>query len=204
MSSSSSSEDEDRKRERDDDRKRKHGDDDDKAERKRRKKEKKERKKKEKKDRKKSERKERKKDRRKQEAHVEAVGEEEAAFAEEFRAAVQGGKRALDVRAQSDAFLHTSSVEMRAAELGLPKGLIRTAAGSDSITTAYSKGLFGGSGDMNPAQQQRRARENAAQRAVAKAKRVLAERAEASREAPPASESSGGLAGRFQGGARLH
>ena len=201
--SSSSSSDDDRKRE--DDRKRKRdGEDDDKAERKRRQKEKKERKKKEKKDRKKSEKKERKKDRRREKTQDEAVGDEEAAFAEEFRAAVQGGKRALDVRAQSDAFLHTNSVEMRAAELGLPKGLIRTAAGSDSITTAYSKGLFGGSGDMNPAQQQRRARENAAQRAVAKAKRVLAERAEASREAPPASESSGGLAGRFQGGARLH
>ena len=201
--SSSSSSDDDRKRE--DDRKRKRdGEDDDKAERKRRKKEKKERKKKEKKDRKKSEKKERKKDRRREKTQDEAVGDEEAAFAEEFRAAVQGGKRALDVRAQSDAFLHTNSVEIRAAELGLPKGLIRTAAGSDSITTAYSKGLFGGSGDMNPAQQQRRARENAAQRAVAKAKRVLAERAEASKDGAPSSESSGGLAGRFQGGSKLH
>ena len=49
-------------------------------------------------------------------------------------------------------------------------------SGKESLTGKYSRGLFGGSNDLNPAQQQRRARENAAQRAMAKAKAVIAER----------------------------
>ena len=103
-SSSSSSEDED-------DRKRKRSSEDDRAERKRRKKEKKERKK-EKKERKKEKKKEKKKKEKKRERGGGASGgdaygggpvDEEAQFAEEFRAAVQGNKKGIDVEAQSAA-----------------------------------------------------------------------------------------------------
>ena len=100
-SSSSSSEDED-------DRKRKRSSEDDRAERKRRKKERK----KEKKERKKEKKKEKKKKEKKRErggggsggdAYGSGPVDEEAQFAEEFRVAVQGNKKGIDVEAQSAA-----------------------------------------------------------------------------------------------------
>mmetsp|Transcript_36610 Transcript_36610/g.84635 ORF Transcript_36610/g.84635 Transcript_36610/m.84635 type:complete len:100 (+) Transcript_36610:508-807(+) len=64
----------------------------------------------------------------------------------------------------------------RAAALGLPKGLIRTTASSESFSDRASKDLFGGDGDMNPATARRLKRQRDAVQAEKRAREILAER----------------------------
>lgn len=61
--------------------------------------------------------------------------------------------------------------------VGLSKGLIRTSESQLSITEKYSNDIFG-DGEMNPAKRQRLHREQAAQRALDKARSVIASRQE--------------------------
>lgn len=76
--------------------------------------------------------------------------------------------------------LLNSSSSVIAATLGLPQGLIRTSESRDSMSQQYSKTLFGGS-EENPATLQRMKRERAAQKAMEKARQVVAARNEANK-----------------------
>ena len=90
------------------------------------------------------------------------------------------------------------SVSQRAAMLGLPAGLIRTALGKSSGTEAYSKKLFGGSGGNNPGAQRRIAKERAASRTLKTLERMK-------RQGKVGGDAGGGgssnlVSGRFVGG----
>ena len=160
-SSSSSSSSEDRKRKR------------------RRKKEKKKAKRKREREREKKRRKKEKKRRRRNEAEDAAeLAAADSGQLEAFRAAVQGPR--APPPPPTTNLLNLPPAE-RAAALGLPAGLVRTTARTASITDAASRELFGRSPGMNPATQQRMKRERSAQKALAKAQRVIAAR----RDKPP-------------------
>ena len=163
-SSSSSSSSEDRKRKR---------------KRKKEKKRKRERKEEKKRKRRKKERKKEKKRRRAVAAENDAdLAAADTDQLEAFRAAVQGPR--APPPPSSTNLLALPPAE-RAAALGLPAGLVRTTARTASITDAASRELFGRSSGMNPATQQRMKRERSAQKALAKAQRVIAAR----RDKPP-------------------
>ena len=89
---------------------------------------------------------------------------------------MQGSRRPVGLSlpaGTNPADLMHASPEERAAALGLPKGLIRTSTKSESMSAQSSRQLFGHAGGGNPAQQARVKRERAAQRALAKARRVI-------------------------------
>ena len=112
--------------------------------------------------------------------------------------AVQGPRAtAGPARPPSTATLLGLAPADRAAALGLPAGLLRTSARTESHSEASSRELFGHSGATNPAKAQRVHRERAAQRALAKARRVVAERA-AKAEGDDAAATDGGLGDRFR------
>lgn len=114
-----------------------------------------------------------------------------------FKQAVQGHKTKPQ-QADLRALLNSSSAEI-AASLGLPQGLIRTSESRDSISQQYSKKLFGG-GDENPATQQRLKREMTAQRAMEKARLVVAARAQANKQNAESSNSVSSIMDRFRVG----
>ena len=72
----------------------------------------------------------------------------------------------------SDIFASTSDIM---SKYGISKGLIRTAETGLSISQTYSKNLFGDH-EVNPATRQRMKREQAAQRAMDKARKVIKSR----------------------------
>ena len=152
-SSSSSSSSEDRKRKR-----------------KRKKEKKKERKRKRERKRKKKEKKRRRRNEAEDAADLAAADTDQL---EAFRAAVQGPR--APPPPSSTNLLALPPAE-RAAALGLPAGLVRTTARTASITDHASRELFGRSSGMNPATAQRMKRERSAQKALAKAQRVIAAR----------------------------
>ena len=86
-----------------------------------------------------------------------------------------GRPRKLD-EAEQAALLSSTDMVSRAAALGLPKGLIRTTASSESFSDRASKDLFGGDGDMNPATARRLKRQRDAVQAEKRAREILAER----------------------------
>ena len=178
------------------------------ADRRRAKKEKKRKKedrKKEKKERKRR-KKEKKEDRKRKRDAAQDLEEADATQLEAFRAAVQGPKRAAAAAPSAAGGAPVSlalggTAEERASALGLPAGLVRTTVRNESISDRGSKSLFGYGGSANPAQQARVARERAAQRALAKARSVLAARAgDAAADAADASPKASSLTARFDSG----
>lgn len=120
-----------------------------------------------------------------------------------FKAAVQRPEsrgRKLDETAQS-SLLHQSA-ESIAAQLGMSKGLIRAHAETLSGTQKYAKSMnyFGNEDDDNPAKRQRLKREQAAQRAIATARAVIAAREQAAAGAPTSNVDS--LLNRFSSGGK--
>lgn len=93
-----------------------------------------------------------------------------------FKLAVQGKPMKASSEIGQPSLLYSSTADV-ATTFGL-KGIIRTSDSSSSMSQLYSKQLFGGDDD-NPATRQRLKRENAAQRAVEKARNIVALRNEA-------------------------
>uniref|UniRef100_A0A7S2CXX4 Uncharacterized protein n=1 Tax=Octactis speculum TaxID=3111310 RepID=A0A7S2CXX4_9STRA len=97
--------------------------------------------------------------------------------------------------------LQCTDIEMRAAQLGIPKGLIRTSTSSGtSFSDRHSKSLFGVVHD-NPAMQRRMKREQTAQRAEKLAREIIEERRRTQTSRPSASLGKAtGLSDRFSSG----
>jgi hypothetical protein len=115
-----------------------------------------------------------------------------------FKSAVQrggaGGKEKIFGEIEQSGLLN-HSMEHIAQKLGMSKGLIRTDDGSLSGTQQYAKSMNyfgGGDDDENPAKRARVKREQMAQRAIATAKAVIAQRAEAAAAAAAASGDGAG------------
>ena len=101
---------------------------------------------------------------------------------QQFRAGVQRNAGSVPItETVQSGLLHSSVVDI-ADKLGLPKGLIRTDAQTQSITQRYASSLFGDDDD-NPARRMRLMREQSAQRAIEKARVVVAARAAANLQA---------------------
>jgi hypothetical protein len=116
----------------------------------------------------------------------------------DFKHAIQGKRpRSTDEGIIQPNLLYSSSTEI-ATKMGLPIGLLRTSISSTSMSEKYSKELFGGDDD-NPAKRQRLKREMVAQRAIAKARSVIAERqaVDSSQSTPRGSSIGFDLSNRF-------
>lgn len=141
----------------------------------------------------------------------------------EFALQVQGDRLRPSGQPDIKDLLQCTDMEQRAASMGLPKGLLRTATSAGtSFSDVHAKKLFGHSGEMNPAAQQRcarvlsatvarlaltlflprtcrMARERVAQRAERRAREILeARRAAGSTDSSEATV--GSLTNRFSGG----
>lgn len=119
-----------------------------------------------------------------------------------FKEAVQGRKpkySQLEKSGSNSNILSATAANRDeiAASLGLSKGLIRTADSNLSLTQQYSKQLYGEE-EENPAKRQRLKREQTAQRAIERARAIMASRKESelSATAPP------DLMSRFSSGTR--
>ena len=89
-----------------------------------------------------------------------------------FKDAVQGRGK-IDLDSTKDNISNYAQTEI-AVSTAL-KGIIRTSENQMSISEKYSNDIFG-DGEMNPARRQRMHREHIAQKAIEKAKTVIAAR----------------------------
>lgn len=106
------------------------------------------------------------------------IGSEEKSEIAQFKVDVQGSK--LDAKTDSNnsnvSLLHASWEEI-ATKFGISKGILQTSENRPSLTESYAYELFGDKDtDSNPAKRQREKRENVAQRAIVRARSILAQR----------------------------
>jgi hypothetical protein len=128
------------------------------------------------------------------------AGDEDMKEIQEFKEVVQGKKTILPGNAdiEKGLLLYSSALDIAAA-FGISKGLLRTSESQSSFSQQYSKQLFGGDDDTNPATRQRLKREMTAQKALSKARHVVASRL-ANDSTQPSSSSIADISNRFCSG----